>query len=284
MFQSSCHLSQTKELERKVAEKTAEVKKLARELEEVKSNFDREFQKLQAKKDLLEVRLEREQEEHQRELDMLDAKLRKYVNAETTSSSALTSQLEDCVCRNNEYKDEVQSLKDQLKEMQNLGKEYGLVKAENMKLKSQIQILQKQLNELKDVEVKMKRLKQERDDLSVKVQYLETKLTNLNCKCGVEVQNNKPSCVVPVRQETRSCQSSRTSPGRTCENKKYTVSTNVTVLCDKFGKVPTADCCTTPSSAASSCNQTLQMRLLSINRMEQQVDQMIMSVRRQNQR
>ncbi|KAI4458582.1 hypothetical protein MML48_7g00008838 [Holotrichia oblita] len=295
---SSSNINQNQELETQLAEKTEEIEKLTHELEEVKSNFDGEYHKLQAKYELLEVRLEREQEEHQRDLDILDEKLKQYVDAETTTigssdgessttDSGLTTQLQDCLSKNRQYKDEVQNLTEQLKRLQNIGKDYGLVKAENMKLKSQVQTLQKQLDDLKDVETKLKKLRQERDELSVKVQYLENKFSNLRCKCGVEVENRgKPLCVVPAKRDSSPGQPCKASTSRICENKKYTISTNVTVLCDKSGKSTSTDACPGRPREPVNCahTTTLQMRLLSINRMEKQVDQMIMSVRRQNQR
>ncbi|GJQ74397.1 hypothetical protein Trydic_g21270 [Trypoxylus dichotomus] len=292
-------------LQNELDERTNQLQKVKQELEDAKANFEEEISKLEAKNALLQLQFENEQAEHQREIDLIEDKLaqchKEYVSTivscsdiassdSSTTSSELTSLLEECVEKNRKLHEELKTCREQMQALQESGKECGLLKTENMKLKMQISTLQKQLAELKDVHEKLMQLNQEKEELMVKVNYLEKQLSISRCKC--ERVKRPPPCLEPIKEETiqRPCAVQPPKPKVSCycSEKKDHIRITLTTPCDdKVNKDSPTDpdgtvWCKDPQLSGALGN--LNLRLASINRMEGQVDHMIMSVHRQTQK
>lgn len=296
-------------LHSELKEKNDELLRLTEELQELNNTFDAKVQHLKNRNDYLQSALEHEQEEHQRDINAYEEKIAELKegqsstdNSEATNqgssddtedtnpNSELSAQLEQSLQKNRILQEDLKTYKEQLAALKDSGKECGTVKAENMKLKSKISLLEKQMTDMNSVDGNLKKIRQERDEMNVKMQYLEKQLASARCKTCEKPRRS----LTPIREESVVSRNSiaaklSKNPSCFCDDKKYKISTNVTVLYDnkKFSKGSNTDSISTMSSDSTPPSDKLaklQMRLASINRMENQVEQMISSIRRQNQR
>lgn len=305
-------------LRRELEQRSEELQRLQRELEESRTTYEEEIRNLKGRNDLLQLQLQREELDHEQDVDMYEERLsgRKIMRTkqrlsedafddyqdsreeeETDKREELAAQLEETVKKNQMLTEELAASKQELECLKCVGKEHGALKAENMKLKTQISTLEKQMNASKDIEENLRKTKQLNEELNVKVQYLEKQLAITRSRMSEKIPPKQANPLTSIKEEEATSKvalqsKSTTRPPCSCDEKKYKISTNLTVLYDnrKFTKACNTDSDSTvemsehTSSYCSNRFARVQMHIASMNQMENKVAQMILSVRQQNQR